>query len=772
MKKTILTALLAFGLLALAGAQAVRAGSPAPNTTPRVILAFAEDETQIQVRSREGRLSTPALGDTIAIGSSIITRATGAELQVMPNRSIVRLSPNTTFRIDDLQGADGAEANAFHVAAGKVRTVAARLTGLERYSVSTPTAVGGVRGTDFVMLVEAGAKDWICVQEGLVEYTKLATGQALQVAAGDFADTFAPVFAAAPAGAQRLAEIFSDVGFQSLKLEDVPGTPANRAAQQTTAQAETPAETPAETTQQPADSQSSGPMMGVNASAAPSASAAAGPSDAPPPAAPAAPRAEDPLMEALRKILGFQVGAITIDGVTYSQAVIQPNIRLDGFAIGLYLPVIYSQNLFDPSDWYKPRGNNEWSFGTDESFGEDWLARGLDAAQDILLKIKYLEAGKPNEDPFYIKIGNLSTMQLANGGLMRGFANDQDFPAVRRIGLNTGLRMDPLLIEAVLDDVADPSVVGGRLGLAFGGTQFGLSSVVDLFLASELSAAKQEEYGNPLLIGLGADLQLFNLNLGILSLKSYLEAGTALPYYRSAVPGEPGLSQIDQGPAAYAIWDEGLRNWGAVFGLAGNVLIVDYRLEARYTQGLYRATLFDANYQRTKTAGVLQPLHDYLRETAVKTEADGTQTLGVYGSGGFNLFDLLTLDMGYYWPMGFKADGTVDVGQTDKFEAKVVIPEGTIPFIDIHGSVSYERYRFGPTLYDILVNNSEQGLYLFDANTVLRGEVIYPLASTLKLAINVATTVLRDASGQVLFQADGVTPQIQPSIQIETRISF
>ena len=52
--------------------------------------------------------------------------------------------------------------------------------------------------------------------------------------------------------------------------------------------------------------------------------------------------------------LGFEIGSVTIDGETYAKAVMQPQFEIGKFRAGLYLPVIYQDNLFDPDSMVPP----------------------------------------------------------------------------------------------------------------------------------------------------------------------------------------------------------------------------------------------------------------------------------------------------------------------------------------------------------------------------------------------------------------------------------
>ena len=160
-------------------------------------------------------------------------------------------------------------------------------------------------------------------------------------------------------------------------------------------------------------------------------------------------------MAKVMKILGVEIGAITMydgdENVTWSKVVAQPNFKIGPVKAGLYLPLIYNGNMFDPDDWYHPNGNDEWSFGFDQTGVVDVV---VDVVSDTFLKIKYFEWNE-QRDPFFFKIGNLNDITVGHGLIMRDFANDADFPAIRRTGLNFGLDFGKLGFEYMVNDAGN-----------------------------------------------------------------------------------------------------------------------------------------------------------------------------------------------------------------------------------------------------------------------------------------------------------------------------
>ena len=214
-------------------------------------------------------------------------------------------------------------------------------------------------------------------------------------------------------------------------------------------------------------------------------------------------------MDRLLGMLGVEIGSLTVGDETYAKAVISPTIAVNKLKVQLYLPIIYQDDLFNPNDWYEPAGNNEWSFGTDQ--GGAWFDIVADFASDLALKFKYLQYGDLR-DPFFVKLGNLNTFTVGHGLIMRNYANDSEFPAVRRVGLNLGVDFGGGGFEAVVNDLADVQIAGGRLYARPAGEAvplaLGVSGIVDLYAARELGEESpgvdwEDLIGDPMLINVG-----------------------------------------------------------------------------------------------------------------------------------------------------------------------------------------------------------------------------------------------------------------------------
>jgi len=702
---------------------------PAPKA--QAILAFADDETLLVITDAKGNPLIASEGMVLPPGTVIKTLKTSAEIQLKPNGTIIKLSASTTFKIEALREADGKGSNDFAVLGGKIRAVAAKLTGQANapgYNVRTPTANCGVRGTDFAIKYDPDNKmDWVCVQEGRVDFTSSLTGATVPVGANEFANTFDPTFAPGPVDAARLAQLFGDLDFVRLNPLDVPTKDIPEVAQK--------AEEPKTAEAPPADP------------------------------SPAAPAADDPMLAALRKLFGLEVGSITIDGRTYSKAVLAPVVAVDSFKLGLYLPIVYTRDLFDPSDWYRPAGNNEWSFGTDKG---PWTDKLADAATDLALKIKYLEWGVQGTDPFYLKVGNLKTMTLGHGTVVRNFANDQDFPAIRKVGLNAGAKFGGVTLEGLSDDLVNPSVVGGRLAfdavgdqvvIGFQGTaDFRVANSDDMAADSRFSGQSPGDVGAPTLIVGGVDLQLFKVDLGAaFRTKAFADVNTLTLYNQQA------SGSLAQGFVTKTIWHDGqLGSLGGEAGFLGNIAVVDYRLSFQAERGLYRNALFQGNYYRTRN-NLLEQLVNYESSSAYALAADKTLNLGIYGSAGFDLFGVLTMEAAYKYPLVLDGAGNLAFDPAgDYFRIAFNVPKDKIPLVKLSGGVAYERTRFAKAL--------SERTNLLDAYGLLRGEVVYGLVPGMDLAVGMNTAAVRRSDGTVRYE-NGV-PKMGLAVSVDTRISF
>ncbi len=726
-------------LLAAAGAVSAQ-----EDQTPMARLVHFDDSFEIVITDSEGFEIYADYGIELPPGSQIVTKQSSAEIRLEPNGTIIRLAPQSDFTVKTLQGRDSEPVNQFALAAGKLRAVAARAAGGEnRYSIDTPAAVCGVRGTDFGLAVQPEQSDSAFVKEGKIDFTSKRAEKTISLSAGQAADAFSSTFEPISLSPAQMSERLSGLDFQELSPSTVPG--------QTRTSAE---EEPAEEEEPAASSEPA-----KSASAQPAGDQESAETDK----EEAKEKAKDSFLSDLGNFLGMEMGTTTINDTVYSKLVLQPRIQIGKLDTVLYLPVIYSSNMFDPDDWYKPAGNYEWSFGSDQ---DDALDATADFARDLALKFRYLQYGDPAIDNFFFGIGNLNTMTIGHGILMRDYANDADFPAVRKLGVNfrgTGSRMG---IEGVSDDLTDIDILGSRVFFRpIKDTDLltvGFSSVVDLYPAGDLP--DPEAYGDPLFVSGAADVELFKINTDAFDLMGYVDGGAMLPIYRTSPGDDVNGDPIGSGPALDAVLEgTSFRNYGVLAGVQGKMTILNWMLEYRYYEGTFKPSFFGPDYDRRR-ASYVNTINTYLKDPS-NPEFD-TYNMGIYGQGDFTLLDHITFTGGYFWPWTIDAGGDIQFSYDDSLKLSLALEQGLLP-IDVHGSVSYERSRFVETLAE-----PDKDLNLFDSNTIFTGELIYPVSPTLDLAFLLSTAAVRDSEGNIQYRADGVTPEITPTVDIETRLSF
>lgn len=799
MKRICVAAALFAALLlapALLFAQAGKTGAPS------VILVYYEDVSgALAVKNEKGVDVDVSEGMRLQTGWTLLTdKGDLAELKLDPNGTIIKVSQKTNFKIDALQGAGAGDTNAFSVALGKIRTVAGKATGNEKYTFKGSSAVCGVRGTDFGMDIDEGLnKEEAFVLSGEIDYSKFdKDGKETKILLGKgqkanaFDDDFKPI-EIPPA---ELVKLEDEMQFKKLKPVEVPGHKTEpeqpKAAETASGGDATP----------PKDATAEG-------------GAEAGAKDVPTP-----PSQDDfmaGIIEKLKEMIGLEIGSITIGDKTYSKALAQPYVNLGKFKAAFYLPLIYSGDMFDVNDWYKPEGNNEWSFGTDVKralYASDldyWLAVAGDASSDLFLKIRYLEWGD-NRDPFFFKVGNLNDITVGHGLIMRNFANDADFPALRRIGLNLGLDLTQWGFEAMVNDVSvglptEWDIVGGRVYLRPAAPAIrlaiGASLVADLNPTKDMSESAAALVGNPIFLNPGLDIDLPFLETDFLSIVAFADGSLLMPLFKTAPDaaamtgtyGRTSATPLNAGLVLDAFWqpnsDIKLKNWGVAAGLFGNILIADWRVEFRDYTGFFKPQFYSTGYERLRTQYVQELMYYLADPTADKYDVN---TMGVYGEGGFSIPKVMDFTMGYFWPWSYDSvNKKIVTDDEDRFTLKVNLAKGLIPVTgvkDVAISALYERTKFvTPYVAYAQATGSLTGAPAFalvDANTIIKAEVAYTAAPTLDIVLYYTAMAERDAAGNVVYDTAAAAtatdtlsqtlaqylPKMTSSISIETRIHF
>lgn len=765
------------------------AGAVWAQTRPAAVLEYFDDELEIQILDSESfEYNNLYMGMELLPGDTVKTFNSSAEISLEPNGTIIRIAPETEITVDSLSGDGSSTVNAFSMARGRLRAVAARAEGT-RYEFRLPGAVGAVRGTDFGIHVAAEGREALFVREGSVAFRARATGEEVVVSAGEIADAAADTLAVQALDAGELEEMFSDLGFTELDPAQVPqsalrreGTGAEDPPSQDGAAAQTEEASPAaDAAEQEAGEAGGGEARGTGEEAAPEASAETpdgagdgrgGDAGDAAEGGAGATAAGSSALEKLGDSLALETGAVTLSGTTYAKVVLQPQLSVGPVDARLYLPALFRENLFAPRSYFRPKGNDEWSFGSDYDWNREPLDAGRDVLTDLALKLHSLEVGDSG-DPTYLRLGNLSGVSLGHGLLMHDYANDVDFPAVRRVGLDAALDTGGFGLETALNDLTEPEIAGLRVFFRplEGTARLGLSGVVDTDPAGDLPrtpTTRTIRNVDPIVTTASADVEVALVEADLLTLSTFTDVGAFMPYLRrSFTPDGREEEEIDRGFRTEALADVEagrLRNFAAMTGVLGNLGPVEYRLDFRTYNGLFRPFFFDRGYERRRgevAAHILSYLSDPTAEEFDRTGA------GIYGEAGIGLADdALRLRAGYLWPWEVDDTGAWTLSNFDYLTLKAEIGEGILP-LGIHGSAQYERRGF----YATIVERDEfADAGFFDADSLVRSELIVPVGASLEVAAVVTTTVLRNEDGTVRYE-DG-RPEVSNSFTVETRFGF
>jgi hypothetical protein len=415
------------------------------------------------------------------------------------------------------------------------------------FRVETQVAVAAVRGTQFGMNFSGGNGDVIVVDgqvevrdpAGILDSINVGRGQFTSFAQGQ------PFSPPAPTPAGLLALFGQDT------------TPAPEPEPVTE-----PEPTPTPTPVTVPDTTYSTPEPSPD-------------TDAP---APAEPRRED---ECTPSGFNWSVSSEMIGGIVWNKVLLSPTIKLDNFTIAFYLPVYFKDldNLFEPVTWYN---GAEWDFGTGDGIEGYWDWQ--DAIHDLLMKIRFMSfnidrSTKERKRNVYASLGNIPSMSIGHGILVDRYANDIEFPALRRVGFQFNMDFGYFGIETMMNDVYMTKLMGMRM---FTRPFFGKRLIGNMGLGvSAFYDADPLETDEEKVWGYSVDLELLHFKfLGI----------SALVYADLASLGfNDGVNE----PVYFT-------GYGFTAGVKGRILIVDYRAEFRTFNNGFIGSYVDPFYDVDK----------------------------------------------------------------------------------------------------------------------------------------------------------------------------
>ena len=148
-------------------------------------MAFASVKISAKLISMEGDVQVIRAGGEkpfkafvnmrLTEGDRIITGSNGTAKVQMEDDVIITLAENTRIYLSELRGSQGAQQSSINLQSGAVgSSVGKKLTDNSRFEMKTPTAVMGVRGTEFFTQYYNGNVD-VRVVNGTVEVSVSVT---------------------------------------------------------------------------------------------------------------------------------------------------------------------------------------------------------------------------------------------------------------------------------------------------------------------------------------------------------------------------------------------------------------------------------------------------------------------------------------------------------------------------------------------------------------------------------------------------------------------
>ncbi|MEK6742179.1 MAG: FecR family protein [Nitrospirota bacterium] len=188
---------------------------------------FTKVEGKVDILRQSEIAAAPVqAGDPVSLGDAIRTKRNGrAEIQ-FKDETVIQLAPETRITIDEysFRGEDTREKGLIGLFRGKMRAIVAKLKATvlpvsrtdAGFNIKTPTAIAGVKGTDFIVYYERGVTGVIFIDgEGFV-YNPGQPGKVVTVKGGQA--SFVLDEADAPLDAQPVSDSFVDP-----HLKDMPG---------------------------------------------------------------------------------------------------------------------------------------------------------------------------------------------------------------------------------------------------------------------------------------------------------------------------------------------------------------------------------------------------------------------------------------------------------------------------------------------------------------------------------------------------------------------
>lgn len=486
-----------------------------------------------------------------------------------PDGSEIKLAGTTMIEVKDIIDQKGGKLKSgVKLIMGSV-VANVKIGQSQDFKVETESAVAAVRGTSFGVNYSAGDSSGnVVVFKGKVAVSDPKGGfSPVLITPGNYS-AFTPGKITPPSGApQELFDSFDEPLVAAAPLEEYsePGTEPVKDGGEPDKTIVTPVEIPT----MPTDTQNTQGQTVPQPALGPSKSD-----------------------ECSSEGLSWSVSSESIDGTVWNKVLLSPTFKLaDGkFVLSLYLPV-YFQNLDDLMDNRKWYNYTDWDFST-SMHNPDAGMVVMDILHDLLMKIRYMGI---RTDNFLFKLGSIPDFKIGHGILVDGYANDLQFPSLRKVGFQMNIDFGAIGLETMMADAFETKLMAGRFFVRpFSGTKlaFGLSSFLDAGAYSQSEA---------MVYGYSFDVDFPLLDIGIFSMTLFADV------------------------ASLGYWDtvndpKHFIGWGLSTGLTGMLLIFDYRFEFRsynngfighYVDRLYDGGSRDINYL-TLTSGTAATYNGFL----------------------------------------------------------------------------------------------------------------------------------------------------------------
>lgn len=131
----------------------------------------------------DDNITPAAVGQILHKNDMIRTEDNGRIYLELPDKTSISVKPGTEISIEELTWDQVGRKTGLNMSSGAMRAMVAKLDSSSEFTVKTPVAICGVRGT-IVYLTTTDDQSSLLVEEGLARFTNSISGNSYDVAAG------------------------------------------------------------------------------------------------------------------------------------------------------------------------------------------------------------------------------------------------------------------------------------------------------------------------------------------------------------------------------------------------------------------------------------------------------------------------------------------------------------------------------------------------------------------------------------------------------------